>query len=64
MAVRMRVCLRWKGRRGRVSGREMMWAVRGEGRLWVRQARARVAWFVGTRLRRSYVLKRVVWALI
>ena len=43
-----------KGRRGRVSGSEMMWAVRGEGCVCVRQAREKDAAVVGRRAMRSY----------
>lgn len=42
----------------------MMCAVKGEGRLCVRHASEKVACVVGTRLRRSYPLKKVVYALI
>ena len=53
-AVPTRVCLRLKGRRGRVSGSEMMWAVRGEGWVCVRQAREKEPAVVGRRAMRSY----------
>lgn len=41
-----------------------MWAVSGVGRLWVRQARERVLWVVGTRAIKSYPTKRDAFALI
>ena len=43
---------------------EMTCAVKGEGWVCVRQAREKVAWVVGIRAMRSYVLKRVTLALI
>lgn len=59
-AVRTNVCLSANGRRGRVSGREMMCVVRLEGWEWVRHASERVGWVVGRRERMSYVLKKDV----
>ena len=50
----MRVCFKWKLNRGRVSGREIMWVVSGDGTVWVRQAREKVMALVGVNERISY----------
>jgi len=49
----MRVCFRWKLNRGRVSGREMMCVVNGEGTVCVKQASENVVTLVGVSERMS-----------
>jgi hypothetical protein len=54
MVVLTRVCLRWKGRRGSVSGSEIICAVSGDGRECVRHTREKVAEVVGVKAIMSY----------
>lgn len=56
--------MRWKGRRGSVSGSEIMCAVSGDGRECVRQAWEKVAEVVGVKAMMSYGWTRDIFPFV